>query len=153
MWDGHLDQICIAKHKIKIVIKSKPRPRGTLRRCIRRTRVPKYWNWENFLSKCRRAGPNKMARTYSLCTKKELMSPVLCRLWGVDHLTCCNSCPISCMDSSIGLVGEATFFSTLDANNGNWHAEVKEENNTKHKLPLVTVYNASFECCSVYRTL
>lgn len=135
MWDGHLGRINIAKHRIELEPKSNPVHLAPYRAgpTVREFQVHEI---EKMLSK----KVNEPAQT-------EWVAPIVfapmkdrsLRFWlhyrKLNNLTRRNPYPIPRMDQCIDSLGEATVFSTLNANSGYWQVEIEEHYRNKTPFP------------------
>ena len=137
MWDGHIGQITVAKHRIDLVdegmrpIHAHPYRAGPKRRELEKAEL------DNMLKEgIAEPATTEWASPIVFAPKKDGTLRFCVDYRRLNAMTIRDSYPIPRMDECIDSLGNAQVFSTLDANAGYWQVELDERD--KDKTAFVT---------------
>lgn len=127
MWYAYLGRISIAKHRIELLSNSNPNHSIPYQTCLS-VRKFQQLEFEKMLSQnVIEPAQTEWAAPIVFAPKKDGSLRICVNYRILSSLTRRYSYPIPRMDECIGSPGEATVFSTLDANSGNWNVIIEDE--------------------------
>jgi len=126
MWDGHLGTISAAKHRIEVPVEARP-VRGVPYRAGPRMRQVEKEHIEDMLAqKVIEPANSEWASPVVFAPKKDGSLRFCVDYRRLNELTPRDAYPIPRMDECLDSLGDATVFSTLDANSGYWQIQLDE---------------------------
>ena len=131
MWSGHLGTIDAVKHRIELTPGARPIHQAPYRAGHKAREIEKKEIDRMLAAKVIEEAQSEWASPVVLIPKKDGSMRFCVDYRRLNAITVRDAYPLPRMDEYIDSLGDATVFTTLDANSGYWQVEMAEEDRDK----------------------